>query len=111
MITEDEVLEWFKKIEPNIRRETTRAWECRLLLSVERYYFQKSSTASNWNSVRFNDDTFTLFKENDKLEECKITIFQKNIISRIERLKIKKLYKNNVKQEHGRWTGMIKNVF
>lgn len=105
MVTEDEVLEWFRKIEPNIRRETTRVSECRLLLSVERYYFEKSSTASNWSSVKFGDETFTLFKDDETLEECKTTTFQKSIVSRIKRLKLDKLFKNDVKQEHGHWTG------
>ena len=103
-VLRDKIDEWLKCFLPKLERETTRSEKCTLISSVERHEFGDDDNAEYWRFCKFDGTNGTIFdKDKDKLENFKLTSFQKRILRKNPDLKNVFLGRFEINEENGEW--------
>ncbi|CBY15060.1 unnamed protein product [Oikopleura dioica] len=103
-VLRDKIDEWVKCFLPKLERESTREEKCRLIASVERQEFERFWSAREWRFCKFVGKNGFIFDEyKNKLEEFKVTSFQKRILRRNPNLSDVFIGRSEIEEENGKW--------
>ena len=95
---------WLTGFLAKLKRNSTRTQKCRLISSVERMKFEEDLHAVLWQCVRFGEEEAEIFdKDEDSLENIKLTRFQKNLLNSSDVLKNQLIFRSKIKEESGKW--------
>lgn len=100
--TEEHVKQWLERFTEKLKRETSRNHMDRLLLSVDRAYFENDEGAG-WTRVKFQIEKGHVEFKNGQTEFI-ITPFQKKLLSEMRGFKYNTwIQKSKLKEETGTW--------
>jgi len=103
-VLRDKINKWVKCFLPKLERESTRTEKCRLIASVERQEFEDGWNTRNWRFCKFDGNKGFIFdKDKNKLEEFKVTSFQKKIHRQNPSLSNVFIGRCEIMEENGEW--------